>query len=203
MPSPAGPDKLCELAFSYGATAAVVLEASAIVLDSRVRLKCMIPRCANYNHNLMCPPNVMSVDEFSKVLGRYRRSIVIQYPIPLDKEFMNSLEGQSLGDIYESGEYKERITKSEREFQGILNRLESDALQMGYRFATALTGGPCRLCDECVGQASGQRCRHPFQSRPSMEAMGIDVYLTAKNAGIPFEVPAKDGAVWNGLLLID
>jgi len=36
-----------------------------------------------------------------------------------------------------------------------------------------------------------------------MEAMGIDVLLTAQNAGLSFEVPPKDGPVWNGLLLID
>ena len=36
-----------------------------------------------------------------------------------------------------------------------------------------------------------------------MEAMGIDVYLTARNAGLPFEIPAKDRPVWNGLLLVD
>lgn len=203
MHSHADLDKLCQLARSYGASAAAALGTRGIVVDPRVRFKCMVPRCASYGRNLMCPPNVMEVEEFAKVLKRYLHSIVVQYPIPLDREFMDGLKDRSIGEIYDRGEYKERMVASERQFQGLLDRLESDALNMGYRFATALTGGPCRLCDECVGVTSGEACRHPFRARPSMEAMGIDVYLTARNAGLPFEVPAKDRPVWNGLLLID
>ncbi len=194
---------LCEMARSYGASDAAVLESRDIVLDPRVKLKCMVPQCANYGRNLMCPPNVMGMDDFSEVLERYTRSILVQYPIPMDTEFMSKFSGSSIEDIYETGEYEERMTKSERQFQDLLGKLESDALNMGCRFAAAFTGGPCRLCDECVGQGSGERCRHPFRSRPSMEAMGIDVYLTARNAGLPFEIPAKDRPVWNGLLLVD
>jgi predicted metal-binding protein len=191
------------MARSYGASDAAVLESRDIVLDPRVKLKCMVPQCANYGRNLMCPPNVMGMDDFSEVLERYTRSILVQYPIPMDTEFMSKFSGSSIEDIYETGEYEERMTKSERQFQDLLGKLESDALNMGCRFAAAFTGGPCRLCDECVGQGSGERCRHPFRSRPSMEAMGIDVYLTARNAGLPFEIPAKDRPVWNGLLLVD
>jgi predicted metal-binding protein len=36
-----------------------------------------------------------------------------------------------------------------------------------------------------------------------MEAMGIDVFQTAQNAGLPFEIPPKDRPVWTGLLLVD
>jgi len=203
MHSHADLDKLCQLARSYGASGAAVLGTRGIVVDPRVRMKCMIPRCANYGRNLMCPPHVMEVEEFSRALKRYLHSIVVQYPIPLDPEFMEGLKDRSIEEIYDRGEYNRRMVESERQFAALLDRLEKDALNMGYRFATALTGGPCRLCDECVGLRSGETCRHPFRARPSMEAMGIDVYLTARNAGLPFEVPARDRPVWNGLLLID
>lgn len=196
-------DKLCEMARSYGASAASALEGKDVILDPRVRLKCMVPQCANYGRNLMCPPNVMDLDTFSDVLKRYEHLILVQYPIPMDTDFMKAYEDSSIEDIYDSGEYKERMARSERQFQDLMGQLESDALSMGFRFAAAFTGGPCRLCDECVGQGSGERCRHPFRSRPSMEAMGIDVYLTARNAGLPFEIPAKDRPVWNGLLMVE
>lgn len=203
MRSTAYLDRLCENALSYGASAAVSMNARDIVLDPRVRLKCMVPQCANYGRNLMCPPNVMDMGAFSAALGRYAEAILVQHPIPLDTDFMKEFEGSSIEDIYDSGEYHERMARSERQFQDLLGRLESDALGLGYRFAAALTGGPCRLCDECVGQRSGERCRHPFRSRPSMEAMGIDVYRTARNAGLPFDIPAKDRPVWNGVVLLD
>jgi predicted metal-binding protein len=151
----------------------------------------------------MCPPNVMSMDDFSAVLKRYLHTIVVQYPIPINATFMEGSKDKKLEDIYEKGEYHERVKSSEKAFTELLCDLESEALKMGYRFAAALTGGACCLCDECVGQKSGEKCRHPFRSRPSMEAMGIDVFLTAKNAGLGFEIPPKDRAVWTGLLLVD
>lgn len=195
--------QLCETALANGAVGAKVLGVRGVVMDPRVRLKCMVPTCANYGRNLMCPPNTMPMDEFAQVLKRYLHVIVVQYPIPLDQTFMERSKGKKLEDIYEGGEYFQRLLKSETEFMDILGSMEKTALELGYRFAAAFTGGPCRLCDECVGQGSGERCRHPFRSRPSMEAMGIDVFLTAKNAGLPFEIPAKDRPVWTGMVLID
>lgn len=196
-------ERLCELARSLGASGAKPMDARGVVLDPRVKLKCMVPVCANYGHNLMCPPNVMPLDQFAEVLGRYQHAILVQYPIPLDREFMKGAEGKSLEDVYEKGDYAERLGKSEVEFTNIINEVEKLALSMGYRFAAGFTGGPCHLCEECVGQRSGHRCRHPFRSRPPMEAMGIDVYLTAQNAGLGFEIPPRDRPVWNGLVLID
>lgn len=179
------------------------MSARGVVLDPRVKLKCMVPTCANYGRNLMCPPNVMPLDQFAEVMGRYEHAILVQYPIPLDREVMKGAEGKRLEDVYEEGDYAKRLSRSEAEFMDLINEVEKRAMGMGYRFATAFTGGPCHLCEECVGQRSGERCRHPFRSRPSMEAMGIDVFLTAQNADLGFEMPPRDHPVWNGLVLID
>ncbi|MBI0584533.1 MAG: DUF2284 domain-containing protein [Methanomassiliicoccus sp.] len=203
MSSRADLERLCEVAMAKGASGAKSMSARGVVVDPRVRMKCMVPLCANYGRNLMCPPNVMSPDELSRVLERYHDAILVQYPIPMDREFVSGLEGKKLEDIYESGEYAERMRRSELEFMEVLGEVERQALGMGYRFAAAFSGGPCRLCDECVGQGSGEACRHPFRSRPPMEALGIDVFLTARNAGLEFEMPPKDHPVWNGLVLID
>lgn len=56
-----------------GATAAQVFDAASIVVDDRVRLKCSVPVCRNYNVCLMCPPNVMPLDEFRNILARFQR----------------------------------------------------------------------------------------------------------------------------------
>ena len=50
---------------------------------------------------------------------------------------------------------------------------------------------------------SAEQCRHPFEARPSMEAVGIDVVATAEAAGLSVELPAEDHPAWTGLLLID
>ena len=98
--------------------------------------------------------------------------------------------------------YTASLTDSQNEFARLMTGLERAAFKMGYRFATAFAGGDCVLCDVCVGQ-SGEACRHPFEARPSMEAVGIDVVATAAAAGLAFEMPATDKPCWTGLLLID
>jgi len=45
--------------------------------------------------------------------------------------------------------------------------------------------GPCRLCKTCD---TTEACEHGDDARPSMEACGIDVFMTARANGFPIEV---------------
>ena len=58
------------------------------------------------------------------------------------------------------------------------------------------------LCEVCAGVDDGV-CRHPFEARPSMEAVGIDVVATAAPPASTIEMPAVDRPSWTGMLLID
>ncbi|UCE81580.1 MAG: DUF2284 domain-containing protein, partial [Methanobacteriota archaeon] len=49
---------------------------------------------------------------------------------------------------------------------------------------------------------SGEHCRYPFEARPSMEALGIDVFKTCGNAGLPLYFSSKKRARWTGLILL-
>ena len=98
--------------------------------------------------------------------------------------------------------YEARLRDSKNEFAGIMTALEAEAFKMGYRFAAAFAGGDCVLCDVCAG-AAGEPCKHPFEARPSMEAVGIDAVATAEAAGLAIELPADEHPRWTGLLLID
>ena len=95
----------------------------------------------------------------------------------------------------------------QNDFAAVLDGLEREALSLGYVFAAAFGGGECRLCEACVAADTGTSttapCRRPFQARPSMEAVGIDVLATAAAAGLPIRLPATDDPVWTGLLLLD
>ncbi|MCK4320850.1 hypothetical protein KAW11_04460, partial [Candidatus Bathyarchaeota archaeon] len=64
-------EALCKLAKKFGVTNAVSFNAKRVVVDERVRLKCLVPVCDDYGLNLMCPPNMMSVQEFREILARY------------------------------------------------------------------------------------------------------------------------------------
>jgi predicted metal-binding protein len=85
----------------------------------------------------------------------------------------------------------------------LVNDVERKAMALGFPYAMGLIGGVCLLCHECAGAGSGKACRHPYEARPSLEGVGIDVIRTAARAGLPFELPPKEEIVWSGLILID
>ncbi len=195
---------LCSKAISYGASKATPIPVSLVVMDPRVSLKCQIPRCAHYGRNLMCPPNCVKPEEFAKSLERYKYAILVQAKIITDLASMERrLGASSLVELVKDEDYRRQLRASTRSFEVILNKLERDALMKGHRFALALSGGTCSLCDECAGISPGEPCRHPFEARPSMEAVGIDVILTAQNAGVGVDFPVKDDPVWTGIVLVE
>ena len=194
---------LCSKAISYGASKAVAIPVSYVVIDPRVSLKCQIPRCIHYGRNLMCPPNCVRPEEFARSLERYQFALLVQAKIITDVASVERrLGAPSLVEVIKDEDYLRQLRASTRSFEVILTKLERDALMMGHRFSLALSGGTCSLCDECAGITPGEPCRHPFEARPSMEAVGIDVVATAAMSGAPIEFPAKD-PVWTGLLLVE
>ncbi|NSW81971.1 MAG: DUF2284 domain-containing protein [Syntrophothermus sp.] len=164
------------------------IPAREIVVDPRVRLKCLVPVCDSYNRGLMCPPNLPMVNEFQEALRLYNIALLVQY-----RQFFVPERERHYADVFGGA----------RKLHFMINLGEKEAFRLGFRFAAGLIGGACHLCDECVGIASGKPCRHPFEARPSMEAMGIDVVATAEKAGLSLRFPVSDEVVWNGLLLID
>lgn len=200
-------EALCKLAKELGATNVASFNAKDVIVDERVRLKCLVPPCDDLGLNLMCPPYVMSVQEFREILSKYKWALLIQIEATISTRMRNEI--QQTGDVaelYKSKEfsnlYNEAFDPVRMKLHCIVNKVEAKANMLGYRFATGFKAGPCKLCPECTVKNSDRICKHPYQSRPSMEAVGIDVYETAKNAGLPFDIPTKDKAVWNGLVLV-
>lgn len=79
--------------------------------------------------------------------------------------------------------------------------LEREIFLDGFHKAFGLGDGPCRLCDKC----NLEKCVHPRQARPAMEACGIDVYATARANGFPIEVVRDRSCDQNhyGVILVD
>ncbi len=88
------------------------------------------------------------------------------------------------------------------EFHNRLLLLEKKAFLAGYHKALVFGAGHCPVCNECPDNGI---CRYPEKARPSMEGSGIDVYSTAKNAGIRLKpVVSKNQYVkYIGLLLLE
>ena len=182
---------LLQTAKESGAIEALYISADDVVVDDRVRLKCFVPLCRHYG-DLVCPPNVPTPDEFRRYLKQYRFALL------LSTEYDNPPKPRSLAD---SEEVSSIIRKKSTDLSDILLKLEGISLQKGYRFAAGFTGGSCNYCDSCV--KTGGECKTPYRARPSMEAVGVDVVETLKNADMKLEFPVSDKVKWWGLLLVD
>jgi predicted metal-binding protein len=194
-----------KIACELGATDARIFDAQDIVVDERVRLKCCVPVCRNYNVSLMCPPNVMPLDEFRGVLARFKKALLVQiaYNVPdwmLDRiHAAKDLAALYNDEIYLNG-WEQTYLVAKNTLNAIADRIEAAAFKAGLKYATALSAGKCTLCEACAG--TGNPCRNPYKARPSMEAMGIDVGETARKARLPFEETASDRIVLNALILL-
>ena len=89
-----------------------------------------------------------------------------------------------------------------RQFHQRLISLEKKAFLSGLHKAFALGAGPCTVCDRCPGEGA---CNRSDLARPSMEASGIDVYQTAKEAGLHLAPVKEKGQYvkYLGLLLLE
>ena len=67
----------------------------------------------------------------------------------------------------------------------MVSELEREAFLGGFYKAFGFACGPCGLCRKCALESG---CRHTDRARPAMEACGIDVFRTARAAGLPIDV---------------
>ncbi|MDZ7261478.1 MAG: DUF2284 domain-containing protein [candidate division KSB1 bacterium] len=155
--------KACHL----GATSATVIDASLIKVAEWVRLKCQFG-CGAYGGCLTCPPFSPSPQVTQKMLEDYSHALLLRFDqISPEKE-----------------DTIRRLTRK------VVSELERTLFLDGYYKAFGLTAGPCPLCDPCDITAP---CKHPREARPALEACGIDVYQTVRNAGQNLEVvPSED-----------
>lgn len=68
-----------------------------------------------------------------------------------------------------------------RSFQRRVLQAEKEAFKAGFYKAFAFWAGPCSLCDSCTTKSI---CHNTRDARPSMEGAGIDVFETARRAGL-------------------
>lgn len=89
-----------------------------------------------------------------------------------------------------------------KKFHHQLLCLEKKAFLSGLHKAFVLGAGPCTVCSKCSGDGA---CKRRDLARPSMEASGIDVFQTAREAGL-YLAPVKEKGQYVkyiGLLLLE
>ncbi|UCG14826.1 MAG: DUF2284 domain-containing protein [Deltaproteobacteria bacterium] len=128
-------------------------------------MKCMFG-CGEYGKNASCPPNVPSVSECERFFREYSTAVVFHFEKKVDKP-------------------EERHAWS-RKVNAKLWKLEREVFLSGHERAFLLFMDSCCICEDCSNERAN--CQQPRLSRPSPEAMAVDVFTTVRQLGFPLEV---------------
>jgi predicted metal-binding protein len=164
-------------AIEMGAEDAKIISSKEIIIDERVRVKCIYPKCVHYGTSINCPPYAPDLDFMRKVLGNYRYAILFSVKSRTE-EFIGTDYLKKTGGIKQPA----RLLLNQ-----ICSEIESQSYYEGYPFSLAFGQGPCKSfwCPDqpCTALQPGMQCRFSLKSRSSMEAVGMDVFKMASRQG--------------------
>lgn len=183
-----------EKALELGATHAKVISTAEMWVDDRVTLKCQIPRCFGYGVCAHCPPHSLKPAELRAYLEKYQWGVFFIKDVPAEVI------------VRDKATIKARVKAYQDVFQTV-NEIESMAFYDGHYLAFGFSAGSCRhtycgLKEDCSA-LQGKKCRFALKSRPSMEAVGFDVYKMVASAGwdiYPIGSDAKPDQIQKGTL---
>lgn len=168
-------EKYRNRAIELGASDSRVITTDMVIIDERVRAKCMYPKCASYGTNRNCPPYAPTIDQIQKILKNYKYAILFKLDVP-SKVIAGPLAKKTKA-------YKPYGLKRHE----IVAKLEAEAFYDGYHLALGFGGGSCKryYCPnlECNALKPGQACRHPLKARAAMEGVGMDVFSMSRKVG--------------------
>lgn len=179
--------ELVRLALRSGAADALVLSARDVVLDPRVRFKCMIPPCFASGTCAHCPPHGYGWKDVESAVRGYGRAIFFRVLVD-----SGIIAGAHVSDGINQGRFDDEGNLINLGGHYILvfqvaALLEKRSREWGYS-PRGFAAGTCRdvLCHfhpYCQDLMTDRGCRHPDLARPSMEACGMDVYAMGAAVG--------------------
>ncbi len=164
--------KYRKMALDLGAADAVILKTDQLIIDERVRAKCLNPKCSCYGTNANCPPHSPDLETVRNIVSKYTYAVFIY--------------NRFHADTFTTGIRTKTAIDSRLKNHGIVGEIENAAFNDGYYLATGLADGPCKLLycpDQECQVLAGKRCRFAFKARYAMESWGLDAYRMAARAG--------------------
>lgn len=141
------------------------IDPEKIVTAQWVRMKCMFG-CNEYGNTATCPPNAPSFSECKRFFQEYKDAVIFHFQKNVDKP-------------------EDRFAWTRKVNKKLL-KLEREIFISGYQKAFLLFLDSCNICKNCPG--TKEKCKEPKLSRPTPEAMCVDVYSTVRQAGYPIQV---------------
>ena len=180
-------DELSALARQWGASDAVALEAGQVRLDPRVRFKCMVPNCYMSGGCAHCPPHGFSLETVEKAVLAHEAGVFFRVKTPPPMVASQGLSQCIQSGVMDDSGWLLNLGAHYILVMSIARLLQKTAREMGYASGAAFAAGNCRdaLChfQPVCRRMSGQACRNPELSAPSMESCGLDVFAMAAGAG--------------------
>ncbi len=158
-------DKVEELIEKHGYSDYKWISPEEIVISQWVRMKC-IYGCSEFGRTATCPPNVPSLSECERFFREYKEAVVFHFEKEVQKP-------------------EDRFAWT-RKVNLKLLELEKAVFCAGFEKAFLLFTDSCNICKSC--QARKEECTEPKLSRPTPEALGVDVYSTVRKVGYPIHV---------------
>ena len=179
---------LMQSALDQGADNADVIPTSDIIIDPRVRFKCMIPKCYMSGGCSHCPPHGYSIQEVRDLVSGYDWAVFFR--IKVDSSV---IAAKGLADLIHAGEMDDEgiilsLGASYLSVFSIVSTMRKTAEEMGYAPTLGFAAGNCRdvLCHEepiCQEFTKLESCRNADLSNPSMESCGMDAFTMAARVG--------------------
>ncbi|MBU2009044.1 MAG: DUF2284 domain-containing protein [Chloroflexi bacterium] len=171
-------ERYCQMAVELGASGAVIIPASWVTVDERVRLKCVVPRCIRAGETPCCPPYAPELDLVRRALSRFPWAILL-------KGDVGPIEEYAPGKGTTRGEKRKTLLYHQKSAE-VVYEVERQAYKDGYHLAMGFGGGSCKdyLCRGVICQfLDSGRCRFPQRARPTMEGVGVDVHSLINRVG--------------------
>jgi predicted metal-binding protein len=161
--------ELKKKALESGANDATIIDAKMISIEDEIITFCQNPRCGSYAKSANCPPYAMQPVETRKLVSQFSKALLFKTDVE-PEILMSELQHSAFKVIFQ-----------------IAARLETHAIQSGYKHAQGLAAGSC-LPVFCKGKTcrvieGDKECRYPTLARPSMEAVGMNVFKLIQKVG--------------------
>ena len=170
--------KLQKEAVELGASEAKIIAVDRIPVENEVVEMCKAHLCSGYGKSVNCPPHVMGPGQARKWIEEYERALFFKIDVS-PQVLLSEDRFETFKTVYV-----------------ITSKLEASALEDGFPLAKALAAGSCkpvfcrdRTCDALLDRGE---CRYPSLARPSMEALGINVFKLSRDVGWEIYTILKD-----------
>jgi predicted metal-binding protein len=171
-------DTLKKSAFYLGATDARIIPATLIPIEDQILELCRNPICENYRNCANCPPLVMHPRQFRDLVSRFERALIFKLDVS-PKVLLSEACTEVFKRIYE-----------------MTIHLEDLAVKAGYTGSKGYAASSCKsvFCKDvqCQALKEGTPCRYPSLVRPSIQAVGVNVFKLVEEIGWKIYPITKD-----------